>query len=185
MAQQDVDVLSNLRGAPKAVKTALCQRFPDRYSGLTEDVFSVAISDTRKVQIDILSSDMVSLGIYHPSALHSKFGPALQFPPGYPLILRPLAGFIEGSENKFFASAFDLVIMKMFSAPLRSKGKQAIDLGDLQILIKKIQSTKSAAPPSYTEFVAKKLAEEKENHSNIFDSIESDLREVFGLEPSQ
>jgi hypothetical protein len=73
----------------------------------------------------------------------------------------------------------------VFLAPLRSKGKQTTDLGDLQILIKKIRLAKSAAPPSYAELVAKILAEEKENHSNIFEPMEGDLCEGFGHDRSQ
>lgn len=46
---QDVDLLSNLPGAPKKVKAELARRFPERYSNGQEEIFSVAISGTKLV----------------------------------------------------------------------------------------------------------------------------------------
>lgn len=48
-----------MKGAPKAVKKALAETYPERYSGLTDNVFTVAVSSTVKVQVDILSTEMV------------------------------------------------------------------------------------------------------------------------------
>lgn len=81
------------------------------------------------------------------------------------------------------ASLFDLILAKLFSAPIRPRLKQTTDLDDLATLIDEVLSSKQSAPAAYAKWVKEFLDDEKKQKSDFFESVEPQLRKAFGIPP--
>jgi len=136
---QDVDILTTAIGAPSAVKNLLLKNFPDRYRQVSEQ-FEVKI-DSHWIHIDMVPGD---------------FGPTVP-------ALSHLIRLDKLGSDMPWAGVADLIVTKMFSAPLRTdKSKRETDLRDITALAEFGYKEKSDYTKDQKDWVKKETEEDKE-----------------------
>jgi len=152
---KDIDILTTAKGAPKTVKSELIKHFKDRYRQESEQ-FEVKVGE-HWIQVDMVAGDM--FGPHVPAAT-----------------LEPLAN-IGGSMP--WAGVADLIVMKMFSAPIRgNKQKTQTDVQDVAALAAYGHEHGAKYTEAQKEWVSQELKDDKQH---IFEHAEAALKQMFKL----
>jgi len=166
---EDVDLLSSAPKCPASVKNELIAKFADRYKKESE-VFEVKVNEAW-VQVDVVPMDQ-----------YGKKGDVRAIPALAGGSAKDLASLSD--DDMPWATVSDLIVMKVFSMPIRAQpAKKKKDQDDINLLAKYGHENKAPFTPSQKEYVEKQLKFDVDEKLNDFDTVKAALQTYFGITP--